>query len=118
MRVWAVGVSLVALVLSSHLAAAGEVAVHDGRHRARTEAFVGLPLEYSTDVVFPFGGTHHAVPGVVSINRAPYRCLAHERSFRERTHFVAHLRMAHGLIDDAIPSAVIVDRGEVVYLGE
>ena len=97
-------------------AAAGDVVRR--RHAFRTDLFLDLPLEYSTDVVFPFGGSHHAVPGVVSINGAPYRCLVHERRFRARTHFVAHLRTGHGLTDDAIPSRVILDRGEVVYLGE
>lgn len=120
MRFVIVVAGLGALLLASLAvsAGAGEVGIHRGRRAVRTDLFIDLPLEYSTEVVFPFGGSHHAVPGVVTINREPYRCLVHERRFRERGHFVAHLRREHGLVDDAIPSAVIVDRGEVVYLGE
>jgi len=118
MRFTIVVASLGAILLSSFVASAGEVGIRRGRRGVRPQVWVGLPLEYSTDVVFPFGGSHHTVPGVVTINRAPYRCLVHERRFRERVHFVSHLRMGHGLVDDDIPSAVIVDRGEVVYLGE
>jgi hypothetical protein len=97
---------------------AGDVVLRRRHDGARPEIFLDVPLDYSTDVVFPFGGSHHAVPGVVSINRRPYRCLVHEREFRERAHFVAHLRIEHGLEDDAIPAAIIVDRGQAIFVGK
>ena len=116
---WLVGmITLAAIGVSSMPALAGDVAVRR-RRAVRTDVWVNMdPKDYSTDVEFPFGGSHHAVPGVVSINGKPYRCVVHEQRFKERSHFVAHLRTGHGLTDDAISSAVIVDRNEVVYLGE
>jgi hypothetical protein len=118
MRTASVATCLLGLLLASVPSApAGEVAVRRQRH-VRPDLFLDLPLDYDTAVIFPFGGSHHAVPGVVSINRQPYRCLAHERAFRERIHFVVHLRREHGLADDQIRAAVVVDRGEVIYLGD
>jgi hypothetical protein len=108
------GIALVAAWISP--AAAGDARVR--RERARTDLFVDLPLDYSTRVIFPFGGTHHAVPGVVSVNQPSYRCAPHARTFRSRVDFVVHLRAAHGLDDEEIPAAVVVDRGRVVYVGE
>jgi hypothetical protein len=86
---------------------------------ARTDLFVEVPLDdHSTDVVFPFGGSHHQVPGVVAVNRTPYYCARHARGFHERAAFVGHLRTRHGLDDADIPRAVLVDGGQVRYLGE
>jgi hypothetical protein len=119
MRTAIVATVLFGLLLASvPPAPAGEVAVRRHRQHVRPELYLDLPLDYDTAVIFPFGGSHHAVPGVVSIDRQPYRCLAHERAFRERIHFVVHLRREHGLADDQIPAAVVVDRGEVIYLGD
>jgi hypothetical protein len=114
-------VGLLALVVAAASAGpvlAGELGSHRDRRGVRTDLFLDVPLDHSTAVIFPFGGTHHAVPGVVAVNRAPYRCLVHDREFLERTHFVAHLRIEHGLHDDDIPAAVVVDHGQVVYLGQ
>lgn len=84
----------------------------------RTDLFVEVPLDYDTRVVFPFGGSHHAVPGVVTINRAPYYCRPHKQSFRERAAFVEHLSVKHGLSDQEIPSMVLVDHNQVRYVGD
>lgn len=82
------------------------------------DLFIEIPLDqYTPDVVFPFGGSHHQVPGVVAVNRAPYYCVPHKRAFRERADFVVHLRTRHGLSDDEIRRAVLVDRGQVRYVG-
>jgi hypothetical protein len=84
-----------------------------------TDLFVEVPLgDHSTDVVFPRGGAHPRVPGVVAVNRAPYVCAPHARDFRDRSAFVAHLRTRHGLGDDDIPRALLVDGGQVRYLGD
>ena len=118
MRVAVVVAGAGALLLSSFVALdAGEVGINRGRLGAYPGVWVDVPLEYSTDVIFPFGGSHHAVPGIAAINGEPYRCRVHARRFRERTSFVVHLRTEHGLVDDEIPGAVILDRGEIVYLG-
>ena len=66
---------------------------------------------------FPFGGSHHQVPGVVAVNHAPYYCVPHQRAFRERADFVVHLRTHHGLTDDEIRRVVLVVRGQVRYVG-
>ena len=87
-------------------------------HGAGHELFIEVPLDYSTGVVFPFGGSHHTVPGVVAVNRAPHLCVVHARAFRDRAGFVGHLRMRHGLVDAEMPGAVLVDGGQVRYLGD
>jgi hypothetical protein len=87
-------------------------------HAGRTDLFVAVPLEGPTPgVVFPFGGSHHQVPGVVAVNRAPYFCTPHARAFHDRAAFVAHLRRRHGLDDADIPRAVLVQGGQVRYVG-
>lgn len=90
-----------------------------GHGGSRPDVFVEVPLDAPTPgVVFPFGGSHHQVPGVVSVNRAPYYCVPHKRAFRERLDFVAHLRTEHGLADDEIAGAVLVQHGQVRYPGD
>ena len=84
----------------------------------RTDLFVEVPLEYDTRVVFPFGGAHHAVPGVVTINKAPYFCRPHNRAFRDRAAFIEHLGVQHGLTDREIPDRVLVDGNQVRYVGD
>jgi hypothetical protein len=84
----------------------------------RTDLFVEVPLDYDTSVVFPFGGAHHAVPGVVAINHDPYYCRAHDLSFRDRARFVEHLSVKHGLSDREIPSLVVVGDDQVRYVGD
>ncbi len=87
--------------------------------RARPDLFVTVPLESpSPGVVFPFGGSHHALPGVVAVDRPPYFCVAHARPFRDRVAFVTHLRTRHGLAPKQIPQSVVVDGGQVRYIGE
>jgi hypothetical protein len=84
----------------------------------RPDLFIEVPLDqYTPDVVFPFGGSHHQVPGVVAVNHAPYYCVPHQRAFRERADFVVHLRTRHGLTDDEIRRVVLVVRGQVRYVG-
>lgn len=102
------------------LCAAAPVLAGGGRGRGvEADLFVDVPLEApSPGVVFPFGGSHHAVPGVVAVNRAPYVCTPHRRTFRQRGDFVAHLRRAHGLDDAAIKERVIVSDGQVRYVGD
>jgi hypothetical protein len=90
----------------------------DGRAYRRADLFVEVPLDHETGVAFPFGGSHHAVPGVVSINRAPYYCRVHARSFRDRAAFVEHLSVKHGLTDAEIPDMVIVRDNQVRYVGD
>lgn len=110
----AIAVGMVALSLAL---AAAAFAVECSGHRA--ELFVEVPLVAPTPgVTFPFGGSHHQVPGVVAVNRAPYYCDAHAHAFRDRAAFVAHLRKRHGLRDAEIPQAVVVEGGQVHYVGD
>ena len=88
-------------------------------HGPHTDLFVAVPLEGPTPgVVFPFGGSHHQVPGVVAVDRAPYVCMPHHLAFHDRAAFVAHLRRRHGLDDADIPRAVLVQGGQVRYVGD
>ncbi len=84
----------------------------------RADLFVEVPLDSETGVVFPFGGSHHAVPGVVTINQAPYYCRPHRQSFQDRAAFVEHLSVKHGLTDREIPGLVLVDHNQVRYVGD
>jgi hypothetical protein len=110
---------LVALTLRAEAQDSRAAAPQQRHGKVRTDLFIDVPLDrYSTDVVFPFGGAHHGVPGVVAVNHAPYYCTRHARAFRERAGFVAHLRTRHGLKDADIPAAVLVDGGQVRYIGD
>lgn len=93
----------------------------DGRRHRRGEAelLIPVPLEYDTSVVFPFGGSHHAVPGVVTINQPePYFCRPHRLGFRDRPAFVEHLGVQHGLADRDIRGMLLVDGNQVRYVGD
>jgi hypothetical protein len=110
---------LLVLAATTVAAAADPRVERRGRAGLRTDLFIEVPLDgYSTDVIFPFGGSHHTVPGVVAVNRAPYYCAPHARAFRERAKFVTHLRTKHDLADVEIPEAVLVDGGQVRYIGD
>jgi hypothetical protein len=85
---------------------------------ADTGLFIDVPLDYDTRVVFPFGGSHHAVPGVVAINKAPYYCRPHDLAFKARGAFVEHLGVKHGLSDREIPGMVLVEHNQVRYVGD
>lgn len=108
------------LLVMVTVAEAGEVTVRGGRrHDVATDLFVDVPLDHDTRVVFPFGGSHHAVPGVVTINqRAPYFCRPHELGFADRAAFVEHLGVQHGLSDGEIPAMLLVRRNQVRYVGD
>ena len=110
--------ALVLLVVTA--ADAGEVAIRRGRsHAVATDLFVNVPLDHDTSVVFPFGGSHHAVPGIAAINqRAPYYCRPHDLAFPDRAAFVEHLSVKHGLSDREIPAMVLVDHSQVRYVGD
>lgn len=114
-------VSVACLALAVPLSSARAQSIAPGGRGhvgARPDVFVDVPLDQPTPgVVFPFGGSHHQVPGVVAVNRAPYYCVPHKRAFRERMDFVAHMRTAHGLADDEIAGAVLVEHGQVRYPG-
>ena len=110
---------LIALVLIATVADAGAGGwFRRDRGDTRTDLFVEVPLDYDTRVVFPFGGSHHAVPGVVTINADPYFCRPHDLAFADRARFVEHLSVKHGLTDREIPGMVVVDRNQVRYVGD
>ena len=112
-----IALTLVLVMITAASAVAGDTGRrHHGA--ARTDLFIEVPLDYDTGVVFPFGGSHHAVPGVVTINKAPYFCRPHNRAFRERAAFVEHLGVAHGLTDREIPGMVLVEHNQVRYVGD
>jgi hypothetical protein len=60
---------------------------------------------------------HHAVPGTVTIDRAPYACDVDRTSFADRDAFVAHLRSAHGVVASDVASLVVVHGGRVHFVG-
>lgn len=110
---------LAATVMVAMVATAEAGEPRRGRGDGRTDLFINAPLDYDTSVVFPFGGSHHAVPGVVTINqKAPYFCRPHDLGFRSRTPFVEHLSVKHGLTDRDIPGMVLVDGHQVRYVGD
>jgi hypothetical protein len=60
---------------------------------------------------------HHAVPGTVTIDRAPYACDVDRASFDDRDAFVAHLRTAHGIAPGDVAALVVVRGGRVHFVG-
>ena len=113
-----IALTLVLVMLAAASAGAGDTRRRDHGGDARTDLFIEVPLDHDTGVVFPFGGSHHAVPGVVTINKAPYFCRPHNLSFRERAAFVEHLGVKHGLTDREIPGMVLVEHNQVRYVGD
>lgn len=110
--------AVMALVAIAATVDAGDHHPGHGR-RAYDGLFLDVPLDYDTSVVFPFGGSHHAVPGVVTINqKAPYFCRVHALGFSAREPFIEHLGVKHGLTDREIPNLVLVDRHQVRYVGD
>ncbi len=112
----------VALLLVTAVAATpwalARAQVGDRAPVARPEVWVGVPAAAPTPgVIFPFGGAHGPVPGAVTIDRAPYYCEAHAHAFRDRAGFLAHLRRQHHLTDDEAAKALVVERGQVRYVG-
>jgi hypothetical protein len=82
------------------------------------DLFLDMPLDYDTSVVYPFGGSHRNTPGTVTINRPAYYCTPHQQSFTDRDDFVAHLRGTHGLSDQDLPDATMVQKGQLRYIGQ
>jgi hypothetical protein len=100
------------------LAAWGVVAAAEpGRRGGRDDLDIVVPIDpREHERLYWFGRPdHHLVPGTVTINRAPYVCDPHRRSFRERDAFVAHLRTVHRLAADEIPGALVVEDGVVHF---
>ncbi len=117
----AVRLAIVTILLLVVTAARADQMQAGGRRgqRVETDLFVAVPLAHDTRVVFPFGGSHHAVPGLVTINKkAPYFCVAHRRGFGDRVSFVEHLGVVHGLTDREIPAMVLVAHDQVRYVGD
>jgi hypothetical protein len=112
-----IALAMVLVLMATAPAGADDV---QRRHHgdARTDLFVEIPLDYDTRVVFPFGGSHHVVPGVATINKAPYFCRPHKLSFQDRAAFIEHLGVKHGLSDREIPSQVLVEHNQVRYVGD
>lgn len=88
-----------------------------GQGRARPDLGIVIPLEPREHNRLQWFGRQdrHVVPGTVTINKAPYVCDGHERRFRDRDAFVAHLRADHGLKPDEIPDALVVLKGVVHF---
>jgi hypothetical protein len=100
------------VVLASGVASAG-----DGRGRADVEVVV--PVAPHDPGVQWFGRhDHHAVPGTVTINEAPYRCDVEGTSFNDREAFVAHIRAVHRTPPGRIADHVVVEDGKVHFIGE
>jgi len=76
------------------------------------------PFGAALTLMFLGCGSHHAVPGVATINQAPYFCRPHKLSFEERAAFIEHLSVKHGLTDREIPSMVLVEHNQVRYVGD
>lgn len=90
-----------------------------GQGRVRTDLGIVIPVEpREHDRLQWFGRQdHHVVPGTVTIDKAPYVCDAHDRRFRDKDAFVAHLRADHGLRPDEIPDRLVVLKGVVHFSG-
>lgn len=123
--VYAVGVRLVvvlALLLGAAPARAdgpAQGAGADQASRPRPDVDVVIPVEpYEHERLHWFGRRgHHLVPGTVTIDQEPYRCDVDKLRFRKEDEFVAHVRTAHRVPEDAIPGTLVVRDGLVHFIG-
>lgn len=88
----------------------------ESRRRPRTDLDVVVPVDPRPheDVYWFSGRHHHAVPGTVTINKAPYVCDADKLGFDDEESFVAHVRKKHGVRAEELREFVVV-RDEVVH---
>ena len=116
---YADGVRLVVLALVLVAAVArGDGPDPTGRRQPDVDVVVPVdPHEHERLHWFGRRG-HHLVPGVVTIDREPYRCDVDKLRFRKEDEFVAHLRTAHGVPEEAIPGTLVVKDGLVHFVGE
>jgi hypothetical protein len=90
----------------------------DARRR-RDDVDVLVPVDPRLhERLYWFGREDLAVPGTVTINRAPYVCDVEGKEFRRRDAFVAHLRLVHGLTPAQIRELVVLTAGQVRFPGE
>ena len=100
------------------LAVALPVVADPPNRRAEVDAIVPVP-PYEHERLHYFGRRyHHLVPGTVTIGKTPYVCDLDEQLFRTQDDFVAHLRTVHRVPPESIPDRLLVDRGEVHFLGD
>lgn len=130
MRIWSI---LIAVYACGGIAPAQSFDVHvgadpqaqatgqgTGQGRVRPDLGIVIPIEpHEHDRLQWFGRQdHHVVPGTVTIDKAPYVCDAHDRRFRDKDVFIAHLRADHGLRPDEIPDRLVVLKGVVHFSGD
>jgi len=92
----------------------------DDHGRGRPDVDVFVPVDpYEHERLHYFDGRdHHAVPGTVTINGAPYICDRDGARFTDRDAFLFHLRRAHG-VDPARASELLMVRdGRVHFVGD
>ncbi len=92
----------------------------DPSGRPRPDVDVVVPVDpHEHERLHWFGRRgHHLVPGTVTIDREPYRCDVDKLRFRDEDDFVAHLRTAHRVPEDAIPGTLVVRDGLVHFVGD
>jgi hypothetical protein len=99
------------------LLACGAVRADDGG-RPNVDVVVPVP-PYEHERLHYFGRRdHHLVPGTVTINADPYVCDLDKKHFRDRDHFVDHLRRAHHVEPERIPDRLQVRDGQVHFLND
>jgi len=91
----------------------------DQSGRPHPDVDVVIPVEpYEHERLHWFGRRgHHLVPGTVTINQEPYRCDLDQLRFHREDEFVAHLRTAHRMTEEAIPGTLVVRDGLVHFIG-
>jgi len=109
-------VVVLALLLGA-IAARGDGPDQSGRRQPDVDVVVPVdPHEHERLHWFGRRG-HHLVPGTVTIDKEPYRCDVDKLRFRKEDEFIAHLRTAHRVPEDAIPETLVVRDGLVHFVG-
>jgi hypothetical protein len=84
----------------------------------RVDAVVPIPPTEHERLHFFGRRDHHRVPGTVTIDKPPYVCDVDGERFTDRDAFVAHLRSRHRIASARIPDTLVVQDGQVHFLGK
>ena len=90
-----------------------------GARRPDVDVYVPVPSEEHERLHFFSQRPHHAIPGTVVVNRDPYACDAHRRTFATKASFLQHLERAHHVAPDRVADELLGDDDGVLhYVGK
>jgi len=85
--------------------------------RGGLEIWLDLKEDHRSSLDFPAAGRYR-IPGVVAVNKLPYRCDLHHQDFASERTFAAHLRLVHKLPQRSLRGLLVVNDGQVHFAGD